>query len=71
MTAKPKLIMKKLHNLDLQNTKELKHCSSSIVSKIHTMEILANLKYSKKELASTLDIERVRHRCMKGFKLVI
>jgi hypothetical protein len=45
MTTKPKLVVSPLHNLDLQNAKELKHHSSSSLASICTIAILVNLKY--------------------------
>jgi len=56
-----------LHNLDLQDAKELKHCLSSTLPRTCIMVILANLKYSGKEHASILDAGKVHQRCVKGF----
>jgi len=51
--------MNLLHNLDLQNAKELKHCSSSTLPNIWTMAISTDLKYSENAQASALDVERM------------
>jgi hypothetical protein len=67
MTTKSKLVVKWLRNLDLQNAKKLKHCSFFTLPNICTITILANVKYSKKEQASTLDTKRMRQNHVKGF----
>jgi hypothetical protein len=43
--------MNQLHNLDLQNAKELKHHSSSTFLKTCHMAIQANLNYNGKKQA--------------------
>jgi hypothetical protein len=49
MTTKPRLVVNQFRNLDLQNAKELKHCSSSTLPKTCTIAISANSKYSRNE----------------------
>ncbi len=56
-----------LWNLDLQNAKELKHHSSSLLPRTCTMTIFANLKYFGKEQTINLDVENMRQRCVKRF----
>jgi hypothetical protein len=46
--------------LDLQNAKELKYRSSSMLLETCTMEISVNLKYFGKEKERIVDLERVR-----------
>jgi hypothetical protein len=67
LTTNPKLVFSQLCSLDLQNAKELKHGSSSMLPMNCTMEVSTNLKYSRKEQTSNLDVERMRQKCIKGF----
>jgi hypothetical protein len=64
MSTKPRLVLNRFHNLDLQNAKELKYCSSSMLLETCTMEISVNLKYFGKEKERIVDLERVRQRWM-------
>jgi len=57
LTTNPKLVFSRLCSLDLQNAKELKHGSSSMLPMSCTMEVSTNLKYSKKKQTSNLDVE--------------
>jgi hypothetical protein len=67
MTTKSRLVVKHLHNLDLQNAKKLKHFSFFTLPSICTIAISANLKYFRKEQASTLDVKRMHQSHVKGF----
>jgi hypothetical protein len=49
LTTKPKLLMSLLRNLNLQTNKKLKQYSSSMLPKICTMAIFANMKCFGKE----------------------
>jgi hypothetical protein len=57
LTIKSRLVVNWLCNLDLQNVKKLKHHSSSTLPSTCTIANLTNSKYSRKEQASTLDVE--------------
>jgi hypothetical protein len=59
MTTEPRLVLNRFHNLDLQNAKELKYCSSSMLLETCTMEISINLKYYGKEKERIVNLERV------------
>jgi len=49
---------------ECQGTKTL---LSSMLPRIYTVVIFANLKYFRKEQTSNLDAEKVHQRCIKGF----
>jgi len=70
MTTKPRLVVNQFRNLDLQNAKELKHCSSSTLPRTCTIAISANSKYSRNEQERGLDVERVHQRRKIGFSLI-
>jgi len=48
LTTKPKLLMSLLCNLNLQTNKKWKQYSSSMLPRISSMEIFANVKYFEK-----------------------